>query len=64
MNPPVYLDGEGALLDDGTFVPEAAIQTAVDVITAACRYIESLPPETRAALDVEALFAGLDEEEA
>lgn len=60
--PPVYLDGEGALLPDGTFVPQEAIDRAVDAISAACRVIRSLSPEERMALDVEALFAGLGDD--
>ena len=60
MNPPVYLPGHGALLPDGRHVPEEAIQTAVDVITAACRLLESLPLEVRVQLSLEDAFAELD----
>ena len=60
MTPPVALPDGSAFLPDGTHVPETAIARAVDAISAACRVIEALPPEQRMALQVEALFAGLD----
>lgn len=51
MTPPVYLEGEGALLPDGTFVPEARLKAAVEVVVRMCRWIESLPPEVREQLE-------------
>lgn len=61
MNPPVYLEGEGALLPDGRFVPETALKTAVDAVMALCAWIESLPPQVRIVLDLEAAFAEMDQ---
>lgn len=60
MKPPVYLEGEGALLPDGRFVPEAVLKTAVETVMELCRWIEFLPAEARVALEVEAAFAELD----
>ena len=35
MKPPVHLPGHGALLEDGTFIPQADIDRAVRLIEAA-----------------------------
>lgn len=56
--PPVYLPGHGALLPDGTHVPEAAIARAVEVIAAACALLEALPPQVRVVLEAEAAAEG------
>ena len=60
--PPVYDKDFGAILPDGTHIPQDAITLAVEVIEAACRYIEGLTPEQRAGLSVESLFSGLGED--
>lgn len=49
--PPVYLEGEGAILPDGRFIPEANIRAAVQVINRLCRWIEALPPDVRVQLE-------------
>jgi hypothetical protein len=61
--PAVYFEGEGAILPDGRFVPEPVIQAAVDTVMALCRWIESLPLEARVALEVEAAFAEIAQEQ-
>lgn len=55
VNPPVYLEGEGALLPDGTFVPEANIKAAVEAINRLCEWVRSLPPDVRVQLEAMAV---------
>ncbi len=57
---PVYLEGEGAILPDGRFVPEENIRMAVEVINRACQWIESLPPDVRVQLEAMVVINGAD----
>lgn len=50
---PVYLEGEGALTEDGRFFTEAQLQEMIAVVRRLCDWWESLSPETRAALTEE-----------
>jgi hypothetical protein len=53
--PPVVVEGVGALLSDGTFVPEADIRAAAELVAELCRLIENLPPDVRVQLEAGAV---------
>ncbi len=57
---PVYLEGEGAILPDGRFIPEANIKRAVEVINRACQWINALPPDVRVQLEAMVIVNGAD----
>jgi hypothetical protein len=60
--PPVYLEGEGAILPDGRFIPEANLRAGIQAVVRLCEWFESLPPEVRLAVEIETHFAGLEDE--
>lgn len=62
--PPVHLPGEGVLLPDGTFVPDAVLREVLDTVGRLIEALEALPPQVRVLLEAMLVVADAESRDA